>query len=136
MTEDQTQNAHQELPLTGTVTSYEPDTFSGVVETDEGVRYYIGRRTGRIPASGWTPAVLDRVRFSVEDDARGASEGRKAIAWLEKDAATGTAADGDAEGEPEIVKRLSPYFGSRRNLLLTLAGYGVITLFVLYLFFS
>ena len=76
------------------------------------------------------------MRFSVEDDAQGTSEGRKAIAWLEKDAATGTAADGDAEGEPEIVKRLSPYFGSRRNLLLTLAGYGVITLFVLYLFFS
>lgn len=127
--------------LSGTITSYDPENFSGVVEVDSGARYYISRRTGLVPASGWKPEILQHVFFIPSAQA---SDGRNGIAWLEKpqpsaDGSEDSKADETTEDKvllERAASRLAPYFDGRGSLLLTLAGYLVILVFVLYLIFG
>ncbi len=123
------QNDHASDPAarTGTVVSIDPGAFSGVVDGDDGRRWFITRRTARSDQGSRPLQVLDRVRFVPGTDP---CDQKGEIAWI------ALLEEPQDKGTPiPPANPLLRFFGSRRNLALTALGYGVLIAFALYLIF-
>ncbi len=110
--------AHESF-LRGTVASFDPETYEGVVNADDDRRCYFSRQTAFEP-DDWTPQVNDAVLFQIgkvrftEDPA---------IACMQPSGPEKGAQTQGTRAGARRRSKLSEYFGGRFNLGLTAAGY-------------